>query len=145
MTLRPDCLTCYDTAFYHGDATKLKGSFGKVYPSVLCTCPAAVTWLDEGPRNGDFKLGEWDGYCHSIHPTHFTWYPKEGIWVALDFGIIDDTLMLWRLDLETLYSCEGSRRSTRYIKFASHDDMIIGAAKLAWVNRVEHERNAVYA
>jgi len=156
MTLRPDCLTCYDTGFYHDKAlTVSKHQFGisTIYPSILCTCDVAVKWLEEGGENGwrkntNFRLGMWDGYCHSTHPTHFTWYAREGIWVPLDFGIIDDIKYMWKLDLDTLFSCEGEgdgRLSTRYIKFASLDDALTAADRLGWVQRVDEKHNAVYA
>ncbi len=151
MTLAPDCLSCYDTGFFHGDAIpsdprKFHGS-RQIYPTVLCICPVAVKWLDEeGPHNGDFKLGKWDGWCHSVHPTHFTWYAKEGIWVPLDFGIIDDIQYMWKLGLPTLYSCEGEEgRSTRYIKFATREAALIAGERLQWVDRVDEEHCAVYA
>lgn len=149
MTLRPNCLTCYDTGFWHDDAIPadpktFEGS-RQIYPSMLCTCPVAVKWLEEGPRNGDFQLGKWDGWCHSIHPTHFTWNAKEGTWVPLDFGIIDDVTYMWKLGLRTLFSCEGEPGvSTRYIKFAEREHAVIAATRLGWVDHFDEKHNAVY-
>lgn len=150
MTLRPNCTTCYDTGFWQddpipADPKKFEGN-RMIYPSMLCICPVAQKWLAEG-RHSSFKLGGWDGYCHSTHPTHFTWNVREGYWAALDFGIIDDTIMLWNHGIDTEFSCEGrDGHNTRYFKLARKEDIPSAVSLLRWVNHVRDDgpHRAVY-
>lgn len=152
MSRMPDCSTCFDTAFYQGDPivrTEEEMGPGKhvVYPSVICSCSAAKNWLEAHPHS-DFKLGEWDGYCYNIHRTRYTWCPFTQGWVALDLGIIEDTLKLWNHGIQTDFSCEGGGggNGTRYFKLSNVDDIPLAVTLLPWVGRVEDKdgRRAIY-
>lgn len=160
MSRRPDCTTCFDTAFYQGDPiTRTEEEMGpglhRIYPSVLCTCAAAKNWLEsrdgglnewQQASNHKFELGKWDGYCYSVHKTQYVWYGEAQVWVALDHGIIDDTLKLWHHGIETEYSCEGGGGSTRYFKLRNVNDIPLAVTLLPWVEKVEdtNGRRAIY-
>lgn len=144
MTLRPECLKCYDTGYYAGEPQPHNLVSGQlIYPSVMCTCTTAVKWA-ESHAWSDRVPGKWDGECYSVHPVHFTWYARDGIWVPLDFGIIDDIQWLWRLGFDTLYSCEGGNSNSRYIKFRYPTHAKDAGEMLGWVSHVDEERSAVY-
>ena len=57
------------------------------------------------------------------HETVTANHPVTGKPVELDKGILILILELWRRDIKTNFSCEGSEKVRGYISFPSHDDI----------------------